>query len=234
MTLPVEIVVFHGSWPVPSASPPCLKLMTWLRMAGIPYEDSAPRGRPQSKTGKAPYLVREDGTLLDDSSLIIDALTAERTVTLDAARSPRERALMLMVQRTVESHLYFGGLLHRWLDHWPTTRQAYFSGIIPRPLFGIVTRMIRKKTLAQAHGQGLGRRPRAEVTAEMLSDLTALEEVLGENDYFFGSPGVTDAIVYGTLENVRSVPLPGEVRDAILSNPRWTAYLDRIKARYWA
>lgn len=234
MTEPVHVVVLKASWPLPSASPACLKLLTWLRMAGIAYEDSEPKGPPKSKTGKAPYIVRPDGTLLDDSSIIIAELTREHGVSLDAKRTAKERALMVLIQRTVESHLYFVGLLHRWRDHWPQTREAYFGGKFPRPLLAIAGPLIRRQVLAQAHGQGLGRRPPEDANAEALADIDALEEILGDDEFFFGSPGVTDAIVYGALENARGCPLPGPVKDKITGSERWTAYLDRIRDRWWA
>jgi glutathione S-transferase len=229
-----RVAILKGAWPMPSESPACLKLMTWLRMAGIEYELELLKGPARSKTRKAPYLIRGDGSLLDDSSIIVDTLTREHGVTLDADRSPHERALMVLVQRTVESHLYFVGLLHRWRDHWPQTREAYFGGIMPWPVRVVVGPIIRRQALAQAHGQGVGRRPPEQVHAEAVADLDALAEILGERDFFFGSPGVTDAIVYGALENARACPLPGVVQDTIVSSERWMAYLDRIKTRYWA
>lgn len=234
MPEPVRVAIFRGRWPVPSESPACLKLLTWLRMAEIPYIAEALRGPPKSKTRKAPYLIREDGTFLDDSSVIIDVLTKECGVTLDAHRTPRERALMLLVQRTIESHLYFITLLERWRDHWPETRDAYFGDMIPRPLLRIVTPPIRRGSLAQAYGQGLGRRPPEQIAAEAVADLDALAEILGEEDFFFGRPGITDAIVYGTLENARACPIPGAIQTKIASSERWMGYLDRMKARYWA
>jgi glutathione S-transferase len=208
MHSPVRIAIFKGNWPVPSESPACLKLMTWLRMAGIPYELEVLKGPPRSKTGKAPYLIRPDGSLLDDSSIIIDTLTEERQIMLDRERTPEERALMVLVQRTVESHLYFATLLVRWRDHWPETREAYFGGVIPRPVLALVGPVLRRRSLAQAYGQGMGRRPPVQIDREAAADVEALGELLGDKEFFFGSPGVTDAIVYGSLENAL-VPCAG-------------------------
>lgn len=233
MTEPIHVAIMKGSWPVPSESPACLKLLTWLRIAGIPYETSVLQGRPKSKTGKAPYVVRPDGTLLDDSSVIIDVLTAEHGVTLDTERTQSQRALMVLAQRTVESHLYFAGLLARWRDHWPATRDAYF-GQIPKPVRLVLGPLIRRQTLRQAHGQGLGRRPPEQVDAEVRADLQALDRLRGDDDFYFGSPGVTDAIVYGALENARACPIPGTAHTTIRQSDRWMDYLDRIKTRYWS
>jgi len=232
MPEPIHVVIMKGSWPVPSESPACLKLLTWLRMAGIPYVTSVPKGPPKSKTGKAPYVVRPDGTLLDDSSVIMEVLTTEYGVTLDAERTEAQRASMVLAQRTVESHLYFAGLLARWRDHWPLTRDAYF-GQIPKPIRLVVGPLIRRQALRQAHGQGLGRRPPDQVDAEVLADLEALDCLRGDDDFYFGSPGVTDAIVYGALENARACPIPSAAQRAVTESDRWMRYLDRIKTRWW-
>ncbi len=234
MTEPIRVSVLSGRWPVPSESPACLKLLTWLQMAEIPHETEALRGRPKSATGKAPYVTLPDGTIIDDSSMIIERLTVTHDVRLDATRSTRERALMLMAQRTVETHLYFAGLLLRWGDNWHKTRDAYFGDTVPAFVRVLLGPLIRRGALAQAKGQGMGRRPRAEVYAEAVADIDALAELLGDEDYFFGSPGVTDAIVYGALENARACPIDGPTKEAIVENPRWMAYLDRIKDRYWS
>ncbi len=207
--------------------------MTWLRMAEIPYELEVLKGPPRSRTGKVPYLIRADGSLIDDSSVIIDTLTRENEIELDTERSAQQRALMVLVQRTIETHLYFVTLLQRWRDHWPQTRDAYFRGSIPGPLLPLVAPTIRRKTLAQVNGQGMGRRPKEQIDAEAVADLEALSHILGDEDFFFGSPGVTDAIVYGALENARACPLPGVIRDTVTQSARWMAYLDRIKGRYW-
>lgn len=230
---PIRVVILKGSWPVPSESPACLKLLTWLRMAGLPYEATELRGPPKSKTGKAPYIIRPDGTVLDDSSVIIDALTAEHGIDLDAKRTESQRALMVLAQRTVESHLYFAGLLARWRDAWPATKAAYF-GTIPQPLRLVLPSFLRRQALRQAHGHGLGRRPPEHVDAEVRADLQALDHLRGDDDFYFGSPGVTDAIVYGTLENARACPVESTARAVVEGSDRWMRYLDRIKARYWS
>lgn len=230
----LTVHIFSGSWDIPSESPFCLKLLTWLKIAEIPFEASRLTGPPKSKSGKAPYLEREDGTILEDSSAIIEALTKERSIELDAHRTPLERARMLTVQRMVETHLYFAVLLHRWRDHWPEVRTAYFKGMMPAPLLWVAGPMIRRGTLKQAAGQGIGRMPWPKALAEAEDDLRALSTILGEQDFFMGTVGVADAIVYGVLENVRREPFDGPIKDALLQHDNLVAWLDRMTARYWA
>lgn len=57
---------------LPNASPFCMKLETYLRMAEIPYQIKA-ASFAQAPNGKIPY-IEHNGRLIGDSSLIIDYL----------------------------------------------------------------------------------------------------------------------------------------------------------------
>ena len=54
MTEPIRIVIFEGDVPHASPSPACLKLLTFLRMAGVPYTTATTATAPRSATGKVP------------------------------------------------------------------------------------------------------------------------------------------------------------------------------------
>lgn len=89
---PVVVVGMAPLWGMPSPSPFCTKLETWLRMAGIPYTAKVLQGPPRSATGKIPYLELPDGSTLADSGRIIEALTEARGVRLDDHLSARDRS----------------------------------------------------------------------------------------------------------------------------------------------
>lgn len=235
MSEPVRVVIFTADLPVPSPSPACLKLLTFLRMAGVPYEAVTPSGPPRSTTGKVPYLERADGSIVDDSDAILAVLTAERGITLDDHLGPAERADALAWRRLVEDHLYFALLHHRWLDDraWPVTRAAYF-GSLPPIVRWIVPAMLRRAVRRDALGQGLARRGPAIAADEGARDVLALSARLGERDGFFAAPSSLDAVVYGTLENLRVARSPGWAPyDALLASPNLLAWLDRMRAAWW-
>src|SRR5262245_20470409 len=116
-------------WGAPSPSPFVIKLMTWLRMANVPYQTRALKGPMKSKTGKIPYITLSDGRLIADSEVIIAHLTQERGIDLDSGLSPLERASGHALRRMLEEHLYFVGLWERWLstNGWPSTARDYFA-----------------------------------------------------------------------------------------------------------
>jgi len=100
----IKLYQFSPAFGLPNASPFCMKLETWLRMAGLSYE--CPRGADLRKSpkGKMPY-IEDGGKTVADSSLIIDYLTKKYSVTLDAHLTPRERGEALALQRLFEEHL---------------------------------------------------------------------------------------------------------------------------------
>ena len=97
-------------------SPFTLKLEAWLRLAGLPYEVVTVLNPGRGPKGKLPFIVDDDGTVVADSSLIIEHLTRSRGVDLDRELSREERAQALALQRLFEDHLYFVGLWSRWID----------------------------------------------------------------------------------------------------------------------
>jgi glutathione S-transferase len=88
-------------------SPFTLKLEAWLRLAGLPYEVVPTRNPGKGPKGKLPFIEDDDGTVLGDSSLIIEHLMGTRGIDLDRELSPEQRAQAVSLQRLFEDHLYF-------------------------------------------------------------------------------------------------------------------------------
>lgn len=231
---PIQLTSFRGDWPLPSPSPFCLKLETWLRMVGLPYELDPREGPPRSRSGKLPYVTLPDGAIVDDSQRILERLTSEHGLTLDAHLDEDQRATSLLVRRLVEDHLYFATLASRWLDDrlWHETARAYF-GHLPWPLRAVVPWFVRRKVRRDAWGHGVGRRPLEEVYAHAVDDLQALSHVLADQPFFLGRPCTTDAVVFGTLENIRAVPLDWPGKHALDDLDNLLAFCDRMRAEYW-
>src|SRR5215471_2253017 len=100
---PIKLFQFPRMFGIPNLSPFCCKLETWLRIAGIPYEvvdTSDPRSGPK---GKLPF-IEDGGGRLGDSTLISEHLMKTRNVDPDAGLDASQRAVALLVQRTLEDH----------------------------------------------------------------------------------------------------------------------------------
>lgn len=221
-------------WGLPNASPYCLKVETWLRMAQIPYRARALKGPPKSPSGKAPYIEYPDGTIVCDSHAILERLGREAEVTLDAELDPATRSRGVLVQRLVEDSLYFCTLHDRWLvdANWAVTREAYFAAI-PRPLRGPITALIRRGVRRAAHGQGVSRLPPGVREAKGREDIDALAQSLTPGPFLLGRPSSFDAAVFGLTANLLWSPTVSSIAEAARARPSIVAHAERMRADYW-
>jgi len=229
-------IVVYGTlpaWGTPDFSPFVIKLETWLRLAGVPYERA--RGNPmQAPKGKVPY-VDVDGQRMGDSQLILESITRSCGVTLDEGLSPEERGVARAVRRMLEEGTYFISLRLRWLeeDGWALQYPA-FKALFPAFVAPIAIPMIRRQVRGSALAQGAGRHTREEVLAMGVADLQAVEGILGERTFLLGDrPRSVDATVYAFLSAIQAHPGTTPVHDAARS-PRLLAYTARIRERYWS
>lgn len=233
---PAPILLWQSPpcWGLSSTSPFCIKLESWLRMSGLPYEARVPTGLPRSPTGKIPYVELPDGRLLADSSAIIDALIAERGVALDAGLDVRARGLAVAVTRMLEEHFYWAIAWDRWVppEHWAKTRVAYF-GWLPGPLRWLVPPLARRSVFRALHGQGFGRMPDAMILARAERDLEALAGLLGDQEHLLGRPATVDATIYAFLVCGLRPPFDGPLQRAVARHANLTAFCERFERRWW-
>jgi len=222
-------------WGIPNPSPFCMKVETWLRMAGLPYEAREIEGPPRSRSGKVPYVERPDGSLLSDSSVIIETLGRERGVDLDRELDADQRAIGTLLQRTFEEDLYFIALYERWVDerNWPRIARDYF-GHFPWALRTFVLPIVRRQIVASARGQGISRLPEGQRQAKARADVGAIAQVLGDKPFFFGTPSSYDAIAYAFLANALAAPIDSELTTELRSHANLVAFCERMKQAYFA
>jgi glutathione S-transferase len=234
----IRLYQFAPAFGLPNLSPFCMKVETYLRMTGLPYE--CPRGADLMKSpkGKLPYIedAANGGKIVADSTFIIDYLKATYGDPLDAHLTAKQRALGVAIQRTFEESLYWPVVYSRWIDDagFAATSAAAF-GRMKFPLRQIIPRMARRGLRRELHGQGTGRHGREEIYAIGCRDVSALAELLGEQPYFLGdAPTSIDATGYGFLANLLWAPIDLPMRAHAQALPNLEAYCRRMKARYYA
>jgi len=224
----IELRQFAPKFGLLNASPFCMKVEVFLRLAGLPYttRSAMPMRTPK---GKLPVLV--DGVTVADSEAILAHLQATYRDRIPAALATPETPSELMLRRMLEEHLYFAALYFRWVEDagWAHTR-GFFDDV-PAPLRGLVCGLVRRKMKRDLIGQGLGRHSRAEIGAKAIADLDAMAGFLGERAYFAGAaPGAIDASAYAFLANLLWVPIETPVKDHAAALPALVAYCGRMKA----
>ncbi len=232
----ITLYQFDPAFGLPNASPFCLKLETWLRMAGLPYQAPEMRLSALGKApkGKMPYIVDGDTTIAD-SAFIIDYLKATYGDPLDGWLSPLLRAQALAFQRLLEENLYWAVVYTRWCvpEGWQLTRDAFF-GKLPLPLRWMVPPLARRGIRQELHGHGMGRHGEAEIYAIGQRDITALADFLGDKAYFLGdAPSTLDATAYAFLANLLWVPVESPLKVHARQFPSLEAYCRRMRDRYF-
>jgi glutathione S-transferase len=199
----ITLYQFPTAFGLPNASPFCMKVETYLRMAGIDYAARCGMYQLRAPKKKLPYIA-DGGRIVADSHIILDYLKSTYGDPLDAALTPAQQARGTAILRLLEDSLYWTLLYARWIDArgWPLTRQAFFSAL-PMPLVWIVPPLARRGIARQLHAQGSGRHQPEEIYAIGSADLAALSLLLGEQAYFLGDqPSSVDAAAYAFLANI--------------------------------
>lgn len=231
----IELLQFPPNFGLMNASPFCMKVEVFLRLAGLEYrcvDQALPMKMPK---GKLPAL-RDGGETIPDSQTIVEHLQRRYADRLPPALRGPEPASELPLRRMVEEHAYFALLWLRWIDDegWALTAKAFF-GSMPAPLRAVVPALVRRKIGRDITGQGIGRHDKAEICARAAADLGALAAALGAKPWFGGDePSALDASVYAYLANLLWVPLESPLERAALALPGLVAYAERMRERIGA
>jgi glutathione S-transferase len=218
-----------------------MKLETWLRIAGIPYEAAWPPAE-QSPKGKIPF-IEDDGALIGDSTLIIEHLKRTRGVDPDEGLSPAERAISLAFRRMIKENTYWVICHGRYRIPavWDAWRRALASAFVPpgAPEEAVqqalaIADNIQKTVLEQMHAHGIGRHTDDEIHQIGIADVSAISDLLADKPFLFGDRATTaDAAAYATMANLIDVPYDTPPARAARERPNLRAYCDRMHARYY-
>ena len=233
----ITLYQFAPALGLPNASPFCMKLETYLRMAQLPFDIPRPTlaHMQAAPKGKLPYIV-DGGRTLADTSLIIGYLKATYGDPVDGWMNAEQRALALAWQRLLEDHYYWVGVYIRWIEPagWALSKQVFFKRL-PVPLRWLVPPLYRRRIQQQLHGQGIGRHSAEEVHALGRQDLDALAQFLGDKPFLLGEqPCSVDAMAYALLANLLWVPLQHPLKTHAQQYPQLERFCQRMKSRYYA
>ena len=231
----IKLYQFAPAFGLPNASPFCMKMETYLRMAGLPYELVNSGDVMKAPKRKLPY-IDDGGTVVADTSFIIEYLKGKYGDPLDAALSPQERALATAFQRLLEENLYWAVVHTRWVqeDGWTLTKAAFF-GAMPIPLRWIIPSLARRGLLSEMRGHGMGRHSAQEIQAIGCRDVTAVADFLADKPYMLGQqPSSLDATAYAFMANLLWAPVDSPIRRHAQGRPNLEAYCQRMKARYYS
>jgi glutathione S-transferase len=230
----MELIVFPPTYGQPAGSPFATKAMSLLEVAGLDYSVTHLSNPSKMPKSKLPVLKVGD-RLIPDSNEIREFIETEHGFDFDAGLTDMQRAVSTAVIRMVEEHIYFIVYASRWMveENWQVTKAANFSEV-PAILSGFITRMVRKGAVAQVMGQGIGRHSIEERFTRFEKDISAIETLLGDQDFLFGdNPSAADISTVTALAFTVAFPRKNDLSDLLLSKPLLMAYLERGKEAFF-
>ena len=224
---------FRPLYGLPNPSPFCMKLETYLRMAGLAYQVRTVF-RPRSATGKCPYIV-VGGETIADSSLIVAELERRNGHPVDGKLTLAQRGESTAFQRLLDEHLYWIGVYSRWVAPPFDLRRRYLEDLgIPRSFAGLAAWVGKRRYQKVLRAQGLGRHAPETIWQFGISDLQAVAHWLGSRPFAFGEvPTVLDACLYAYVGNIIRSPWDNPLKSAALKHRTLVDHFSRMLARYF-
>ncbi|XP_073483084.1 failed axon connections homolog [Aquarana catesbeiana] len=218
---------------VPSLSPFCLKMETYLRMADLPYQNYF--DGKLSPQGKMPW-IEYNHTRVSGTEFIIDFLEEKLGVNLNKNLNPHERAISRAVTKMVEEHFYWTLAYCQWVDNLHETQKMIsipgpFSDLLKWILCHLTKGIVKR----EMYGQGIGRFSEEEIYKLMEKDMRSLAGLLGDKKYIMGPKFSTlDATIFGHLAQAMWT-LPGTRPEQLIKGEliNLAMYCERIRRKFW-
>ena len=227
-------------WGLPSMSPACAKLETWLRMAKLPYKTvDASVNFSIAPKGKIPF-IEYQGKLVGDSTLIIEILKQKEGIDLDEGLTSSERAISLAFRRMIKENIYWGGIHIRYNREENWQKYSQLIGSILLNSFSaeqceLILKDLKQNVLTQMYGHGIGRHSSEEITQILSADFQALSDFLADKPFFMGDkPTTLDATAYGFIGNFIKPPFPSPIVDYLLKLENLYQHCERMTQLFFS
>lgn len=221
-------------WGIPNESPFCMKLECVLRMLGLPYDLRTFINPKEAPNGKVPYL-EINGQIMGDSGQIVRFLQDKYNDPIDKTLTEEEKAESLLVQRTLEEHLYWAIVYSRWFD--PIGFKLFSAPLIEMmgSVIGhLVIWKVKRAVKKELWYQGLVRHPAKQMYALCVDDLKAVSQKLGDKAFYFGeTPHMVDACLYAHFAAILYQPWPTPLNDYLVTQTAVIQYTERMAKRYF-
>ncbi|XP_057371542.1 failed axon connections-like [Daphnia carinata] len=239
----VYLYQFSRTKNIPSPSPFCLKVETWLRMAGVKYENVDHKMKFRSNKGQLPF-VEFNGAEIADSAVIIKELGGHFNTDMDAHLTSEQRNVVHATITMLENH-------YHWIDIWWRTKnpdamlqgykidlQHMVGSKLPLGLLKLYYRFaFRRRGIKKVRATGIGVHTPEEIIKMGKDDLKVLADMLGEKTFFFGDePTTLDVVVFSNIAQLVVVDkeVAHPLRDWLLEEGKnLVQHFEKIKEKYY-
>jgi glutathione S-transferase len=227
----VRVFTFSADWGLPTTGPFALKLLGWMNLAGIPYEQVFQDDSRKGPLGKSPW-IEHRGRRIGDSDIIIRYLAAEYGVSLDDGLDERDRAVGHALKTAFEERFH---QILEWELFVHPAGAAYIDGLVRArlpPLVGpLVGASVKRRFARQLHARGIGRHPPSTIADLGRAEIDMLSAFLGDRPFLFGDrPLLPDLAVFGQVAPLVCWPMETPVARHARSVPNVVSLIRRIGA----
>ncbi|XP_063215779.1 failed axon connections isoform X2 [Bacillus rossius redtenbacheri] len=226
---------------LPSLSPFCLKVESWLRLAGLKYENVDHKMKFRSKKGQLPF-IELNGEEIADSTIILKELGQKLEKDLDAGLSNDQKNVSHAMISMIENHLIW--VVQWWRAKYPdnvlkgykVNLQHALGSRIPNGILNFFFKFtFGRKGAKKVKAQGIGVHKPEEIMEFGQNDLKVLSDMLADKPFFFGDePKALDVVAFATLAQIyfinKEVQYP--LRDFMQDNcANLVGHVNRMKER---
>ena len=202
-----------------------LKRLSWQTVEVLPSKGGA--HKHISPTRKFPALDL-DGRVVVDSTDILRELDRLQPAPPLYPKSPRDRALAVILEDWADESLYFYDLTMR---NWPHNRALFVADLVQHETGlarALLPRVIPGALAKAAKSQGTGRKSEATVTADLTMLYGALDGLL-DGQHWLAGPALSAAdLAVRAMVNVLDRTTEGKAAHSAL--PALTAWSERVDA----
>lgn len=205
----LRVFTFEPDWGLPTTGPFALKLVAWLDLNGIPYEQVVEGNSRKGPLGKSPWIEHE-GRQIGDSDAIIRYLAGHYGKPLDSgAPDSRTRAATHAFKIAFEEEFH---QILEWELFFHPEGAAYIDGQIRKsapPVVGaLVSRIVSRHFKRQLYARGIARHGSETVAAKGRAALDALAAWVQDQPFLAGpQPVVADLAVFGQVAPMLHWPM---------------------------
>jgi glutathione S-transferase len=226
----LRVFTFSPDWGLPTTGPFALKLLAWLRLAKLPYEQVIEDDPAKGPAGKNPW-VEIDGQTIGDSGRIIDKLAKDTGFDIDADMSDEQRAEGRAWMRGFEEG--FHQILEWELFVHPAGAE-YMDRVItsaaPPVLGRLIASRVRTHFRKQLHARGIGRLAPDEIAAIGRADLDALATRLKQRSFLVSDRvSLADLAVFGQVAPLACWPMKTPLAEHAKNSSAVVDFVKRIE-----
>eukprot|EP00099_Drosophila_melanogaster_P015283 NP_524106.3 failed axon connections, isoform A [Drosophila melanogaster] len=227
---------------LPSLSPYCLKVETWLRLVGLKYENVDHKMRFRSKKGQLPF-IELNGEEIADSAIIIKELSSKYEKYLDSGLTAEQRNVSYATIAMLENHLIW--IIFYWRAKYPdNVLKGYKVNLqhalglrLPNSILNFFFKITFGRKWFQGtkklKAHGIGVHSAEEIEEFGKDDLKVLSEMLDCKPFFFGDePTTLDVVAFAVLSQLHylSKDIAYPLRDYMTEKcPNLIGHVSRMK-----